>query len=111
MRDLLRSCRVAVLPSRAEVMPMFILEAMAEGRPVVTTPIADIPATLGGAGRMVPVEDPGALAGALVEMLSDPAAASREGEVLRARALAQFSPAAVAERLECVYDRVMERPR
>jgi glycosyltransferase involved in cell wall biosynthesis len=110
MRRLLASARVAVLPSRAEVMPMFLLEAMAEGRPVVTTPVADIPATVGQAGRMVPVEDTGALAAALVELLSDPAAATREGDALRCRALADFSPRAIAEQLEPVYDRVMGSP-
>jgi glycosyltransferase involved in cell wall biosynthesis len=107
MRRLLASARVAVLPSRAEVMPMFLLEAMAEGRPVVTTPIADIPATVGKSGRMVPVEDAGALAVALVELLSDPATATREGDALRRRALADFSPRAIGEQLESVYDRVL----
>jgi glycosyltransferase involved in cell wall biosynthesis len=111
IRTLLRECRLAVLPSRAEVMPMFLLEAMAEGRPVVTTPIADIPATVGSAGRMVPVEDPAALAAALVDLLSDPATATREGEALRERAVAHFSPSAIARQLESVYDEVLGTAR
>ena len=87
---------------------MFLLEAMAEGRPVVTTPIADIPRTVGAEGRMVPVEDPAALAENLIELLSDPAAATREGDALRCRALTHFAPRPVAEQLESLYDLVLE---
>ena len=37
--ELLQEARVAVLPSRAEGMPMFLLEAMAAARPFVATPV------------------------------------------------------------------------
>ncbi|HZP29950.1 MAG TPA: glycosyltransferase family 4 protein [Acidimicrobiia bacterium] len=107
----IESSRVAVLPSRAEVMPMFLLEAMARARPVVSTPVADIPALLDGSGRLVPVGDATALAEQITDLLADPAAATREGAALRDRTLRHYSPAAVAEQLEAVYDDVLGRAR
>ena len=104
------SSRVAVLPSRAEVMPMFLLEAMARARPVVSTPVADIPALLGGVGRIVPVGDPAALADQLVALLADPRGATEEGEALRRRAVENFAPGPVAAQLEALYDEVRGTP-
>lgn len=94
---------VVVLPSRAEVMPMVLLEAMARARPVVTTPVGDVPYLLGGLGRLVPVGDAGALAGALIDVLDDRAGALREGLALRGRILATCSMPVVADRLEGLY--------
>jgi glycosyltransferase involved in cell wall biosynthesis len=65
------SC-LAVLPSRAEAMPMFVLEAMAAGVPVVATDVGGIKSTLGDAGVIVTVGDSDALASAIMELLADP---------------------------------------
>jgi glycosyltransferase involved in cell wall biosynthesis len=76
---------VAVLPSRAEAMPVFVLEAMAAGVPVVATPVGAVETTLGGAGVVVPVNDVAALAAAIVALLDDPGRmveASRVGQSL-----------------------------
>jgi glycosyltransferase involved in cell wall biosynthesis len=58
-----------------------ILEALAAGRPVVATRVGGIPEIVrdGETGLLVPPEDPEALAGAIVRMLSDSALASRLG--------------------------------
>jgi glycosyltransferase involved in cell wall biosynthesis len=56
VRTLLREARVAVLPSRREVMPMFVLEAMSAGRAVVATPVGALADTVGDGGVVVPVE-------------------------------------------------------
>lgn len=99
--ELLRSAGVAVLPSRAEGMPMFLLEAMALGRPVVATDVGGVAALVGGpldppaAGRLVRPDDPAALAQALVRTLADAGA----GTAAHARARQRFDRAVVDARL------------
>lgn len=67
----LRAARVMVLASFAEGLPVVIMEAMALGRPVVTTGIAGIPELVrqGVDGWLVPAGDVGALAAAIRESL------------------------------------------
>ncbi|MFN8037013.1 MAG: glycosyltransferase family 4 protein [Acidimicrobiia bacterium] len=106
---LLDGARVAVLPSRAEVMPMFLLEAFARGRPVVSTPVGEVESLVGAEGTLVPVDDDDALACALLAMLEDPDAATAQGTIGRARAERLFSPAIVARELEALWDEVIAR--
>jgi len=71
--ELLRDCAVAVLPSRREVLPMFLIEAMSAGRRWVSTDtdgMRDL--YLEGGGELVPVGDPDALATALIRALDMP---------------------------------------
>jgi glycosyltransferase involved in cell wall biosynthesis len=68
---LLKTADVACLPSRNEALPMFILESLALGVPVVTTPVGEI----GQLGEMQGVAltdgDPSDLAARLTELLGD----------------------------------------
>jgi glycosyltransferase involved in cell wall biosynthesis len=76
---------VFVLPSHSEGQPHAIIEAMARALPVVATAVGGIPALLGdGAGVVVPVDDPAALAAALTDLARDPT----RREQLSARSLA-----------------------
>lgn len=102
----LAQSRVAVLPSRNEVMPMFLLEAMAAARPIVTTPVGEMPSLVGEAGLLVPPGEADALADALILLLTDPTEATRRGTALRRRAEERFSPTRVAAELEAVYESV-----
>ena len=84
----LQAARVMVLPSFAEGLPVVIMEAMALGRPVLTTSIAGIPELVrhGTDGWLVPAGD----VAALVEMLSRalataPATLQDMGTAARAR--------------------------
>jgi glycosyltransferase involved in cell wall biosynthesis len=74
-----------VLASRFEGYGMAYAEALQWGLPVIGTTAGAIPETVpGGAGMLVPPDDPGALTSALRQFMSDPqlrarvAAASRE---------------------------------
>ncbi len=62
-------------------LPTVIMEAMACGVPVVSTPVAGVPEMIrnGQYGVLVPPKNPAALAGALEKLLADPPAAERLG--------------------------------
>lgn len=91
---------VFALSSRNEGMPVSILEAMALGRPVVSTDCPSGPAWIledGARGLLAPVGDATALGDALVRMLVDERLRTRLGRWGVERA-AEFSPAAIADR-------------
>jgi glycosyltransferase involved in cell wall biosynthesis len=63
---------VFCLSSRSEGMPTVIGEAMACGVPCVGTDVGDTALLIGDTGTVVPPENPQALAGALIDMLTLP---------------------------------------
>lgn len=111
MRQLLRSARVVVLPSRAEGMPMVLTEAMSAGRPFVSTPVGGIPELAREGGRLVAVEDHAGLAQALIEFLADPALAHSVGERGRAFCSQTRSVEAIGGRLAELYEMAAARSR
>jgi glycosyltransferase involved in cell wall biosynthesis len=82
-RELMRAARVVVLPSRDEALPVVLTEALAAGRPFVSTPVGGIPWLAQGVQKLVEVGDAHALALALVELLADPGLAAARGEAGR----------------------------
>jgi colanic acid/amylovoran biosynthesis glycosyltransferase len=71
----LAAARALILPSFAENLPVVIMEAMASGRPVISTHVAGIPELVipQETGWLVPASDVGALAGAMQEVLAESA--------------------------------------
>jgi glycosyltransferase involved in cell wall biosynthesis len=75
-----------VLPARGDAIPSTLIEAIAMGRPVITTTARGcrVAVSEGRNGMLVPVGDPAALAGAMARLLLRPdlipsmARASRE---------------------------------
>lgn len=83
----IRAARALVLPSFAEGLPVVLMEAMALGRPVISTFVAGIPELVesGRSGWLVPAGDVEALVEAMqaclempVEKLAEMGAAARE---------------------------------
>jgi glycosyltransferase involved in cell wall biosynthesis len=101
---------VFVLPSLFEGLPLSILEAMAAGLPVVATAVDGTPEAVEGGvtGRLVPAEDAGALAAALVDVLKTPGLAARLGAAGHARA-ELYSESALIDRLATIYTEVLTR--
>jgi glycosyltransferase involved in cell wall biosynthesis len=88
VREEILAARALVLPSFAEGLPVVIMEAMALGRPVISTYIAGIPELVvpGESGWLVPAGDVDALVWAMRAVLeAEPAALDGMGECGRKR--------------------------
>ena len=101
----LERAEVVVVPSFGEGFGMVALEAMERGRPVIASDVGGLPEIVddGRTGLLVPPGDVEALAGAIVELASDPARAAAMGAAGRARALDEFSQERCTERIEALY--------
>lgn len=99
------ACDVFVLPSvtRQEAFGLVLVEAMASGKPVVSSNFSGMPYVVGDAGLLVEPRDPGALAEAVNRLLGDDALSSKLGSLGRKRAVELFSIDAVCSIVEGVY--------
>ncbi|HEX5857929.1 MAG TPA: glycosyltransferase family 4 protein [Microbacterium sp.] len=101
---LLEGAAVAVLPSRDEAMPMFILEAMARRACVISTTVGGIPAVLGeDHGVLVPPGDAHALAAGLRRVLGDQGTRGTMAARGHERFLRSYSAEAVFPRVERIW--------
>jgi glycosyltransferase involved in cell wall biosynthesis len=96
---------IFALPSTGnEGVPQALMQAMAVGLPVVSTPVGAIPELVedGKTGLVVPPENADALAAALARLLADPQLAARLSAAGRERIAAGFTSAAMLDRMETV---------
>lgn len=99
-----RRAAVYVLPSVQEPFPMTVLEALAEGTPVVCTESSGIAAELAARqAALVTDGSPGALADAVGRLLADAELRERLAEAGRRAIDEVFSIRAVVDRLEKLY--------
>ncbi|MGY2066407.1 glycosyltransferase family 4 protein [Blastococcus sp. SYSU DS0619] len=91
----LRTAVALVLPSRAEAMPMIILESMSLGTPVIATDVGQIAEVVADTGLIVPPADAEALGSALRRMADSPELALRLGREAWDRVKARHSNAVV----------------
>ena len=103
------ACEVFVLPSREEMAPMVILQAMAAGRPTVATDNGGSAAVVheGETGLLTPIGDEEALAEALGRLLAQPALAAQMGCRARDVARQQCHANAVATRTAAIYQEIL----
>jgi glycosyltransferase involved in cell wall biosynthesis len=109
VRDQLLRSRCGVLASRAEAMPMFILEVMAHGRPIIATDIEQLRDVVGDGGVVVPPGDAVALAEALRLVLADGTWVRHAGSAARRRVAAEYSQMTLVGRLMAIYLDAVER--
>ena len=103
---------VVALPSRQEVAPMAVIEAMAAGIPVVACDVGGMPHLVqdGETGYIVPPGEPSALAETLRCLLADPASAERMGGRAREIARVRFDAAAIAQHYLALYRKASGEP-
>jgi glycosyltransferase involved in cell wall biosynthesis len=104
---LLQTVDVGALSSDWEGMPLFVLECMATGTPVVATNVGGLPEIVEDdrTGLLVPPRDPAALAAGIGALLADP----ERGRLLAATAaerLHDFTIDTVAHRFADLYERL-----
>ena len=111
-----QACDLFVLPAcmRSEAFGLAQIEAMASGKPVVSTELGTGTSFVnrhGETGLVVPPRDPEALAAAINELLADDARRQVMGRAARARAKAEFSLPVMVERVLTAYEEVLLVPR
>ena len=110
---LLQEAALLALPSYAEGVPIAVLEAMAAGLPVVTTPVGGIPDLIadGRNGLLVQPGDVPALASAINRLLDDPALRGAMGDLNRQQVVAEYDVPRYVDRLLALYtDVTAQRP-
>lgn len=106
----LASWDIAVLPSREDPFPLAVLEAMASGLPVVASAVGGIPEQIDETcGRLVPPDDPAALAAAIERLVVDPELRGVLGRTARERAAERFRLPDQAAALAAVYERAAQK--
>ncbi|HKP37102.1 MAG TPA: glycosyltransferase family 4 protein [Pyrinomonadaceae bacterium] len=101
------------LPSHSEGSPNVLLEAMAAGVPVVATCVGGVPeiATSGENALLIPPRDPGAMAQALYQVLTNADLAETLSSTAKVHVTDHFSPARYAQSLIRVYRELVSEPR
>lgn len=102
--DLLNLCKIFVLPSYTEGLPLSILEAMSYGMTIVATPVGAIPSIVKDKenGLLIPQGSPQAIENAFDLLLSSPLMVSQLGK--KSETLIEpFLPTNVRERLMQIY--------
>jgi rhamnosyl/mannosyltransferase len=107
--DVYRACDVFCLPSisHAEAFGLSAVEAMASGKPVVTTEVGTATSLInkdGETGLVVPPRDARSLSEALHSLVEDRGAAKRMGEAARSRVVERYDRRIMLDRIATVYE-------
>jgi glycosyltransferase involved in cell wall biosynthesis len=111
MAAFFKSCDLTVLPSinSTETFGLVQIESMICGTPVVASELPGVrePVRLTGMGKIVPLKDPSALAGAVLEVFDNrPKYVQPAGKISE-----MFSPDATAARYEALFQEILEKKK
>jgi len=111
--EILASCDIAVLPSRAEGLPNAVLEYMAAGLPVIASWVGGNAELVqdGVTGMLVPSEDSAALSAALLKLLSEPALAARLAQAGHEFTVRNFSFERLVQDVDALYTELLSEKR
>jgi glycosyltransferase involved in cell wall biosynthesis len=106
--EVLDAATVVLMPSRFEGLPLVAIEAALAARTVVATPVGGLQEIVVDreTGRLVPADDPAALADAVAELLDQPDQVAGLGARARQRALDRFGLTACVQRYDALYQQL-----
>jgi glycosyltransferase involved in cell wall biosynthesis len=108
---LLTGADTLLLTSLSEGIPLTVIEAMATGVPVVSTDVGSVADVVShwGPGLLAPPRDEATLAAHLITLGGTPLLRIAMGDRGRARAVAEFSETAMADRYADLFDSALDR--
>ena len=109
VRELLYQSDGLVLPSRSEVQPLVLLEAMSTGIPVISTECVPQSLRIEGGCTIVPIEDDAALADAMMALATSHQQA--DGRQISEQVGQLASPEVVGRRLESIFSAIVASRR
>ena len=103
--EILSASDVVIAPTLREGLSISVLEAMAMGKPIVTTAIGSNLELIedGVSGLLVPPNDPARLAEAILRVEADPVSASRYGDAARQRFDLEFTEQVMKQSVWSLY--------
>lgn len=95
LRELYKKSDIFVLPTRADMSPWVVMEAMATGRPVIASDTGGIPDIVqdGKTGFLIPIEDTAALKNRIETLIASPELRSSMGASGRKHIESEFNAA------------------
>ena len=109
IHPLLGAIDLLVHPSLGEGFGLAPLEAMGHGLPIVASRVLALPEVIeeNKSGLLVPPEDPGQLADAIISLLTDAQLRRKMGEAGRQRFLENFTLDKMVKKTEDVYEEIL----
>ena len=103
--------RIVVAPSRAESLPYIVMEAIAAGKTIIATDVGGVPEIFGPCrDRLIPRDDPAALAQAMIAALEkDPAQEAAEHAILARHVADHFSVCVMVSSVLAAYRQALAR--
>ena len=113
VHEYLKAGDIYALPTQNDAFPLCILEAMAAGMAIVTTPVGALKDVIehDRTGYIVPAGDADALHQALDGLLGDTAKRSELGAAARAEALAKYTREIVARQYVALFNACLQERR
>ncbi|GAI40996.1 unnamed protein product, partial [marine sediment metagenome] len=104
------ACDIFVLPSLYEHFGLVFAEAMACGKPIISTKVGAAPEVIGDgkAGLIVPPADPNALAWAISRLTTDKGLRKQMGEKGRHKVEKEYDWDLIAKRYAELYETILE---
>lgn len=110
-RDLLLGSRLLLLPSYTEGVPNVILEAMAAGLPVITTPVGGIPSVFleGVNGYFIAPGDSGSLAARILSLFVNDTECENISRLTRHMAKQRYDVETIGYQLQRAYEPLLQQ--